>query len=167
MTSFDVGIQSSLKRIAKQKSKMLTTITQAKRNLVSAAFQDVVRLTPQFSGNLASNWKIEVHGVPSSYKRISNYRVRDWRRTPKQYEMGDDPAVSRSNKELAKLSTIKWNSRVSIVNNTPYAQEIQDAPGNGIKIRPVNLLGGEVAMANYVRMKYKTMRISKLIKTVS
>ena len=81
--------------------------------------------------------------------------------------MGDDPAVSRSNKELAKLSTIKWNSHVSIVNNTPYAQEIQDAPGNGIKIRPVNLLGGEVAMANYVRMKYKTMRISKLIRTVS
>lgn len=91
--------------------------------------------------------------------------MRDWRKVPKRYKMGDDPAVSRSNKELAKVSAIRWNSRVSIVNRTPYAQEIQDAPAS--TIRSVNLVNGEVAMANYVRMKYKTMRINKLIKTVS
>ncbi len=165
MASFDLGIDKSLARIAKQKNKLATTVTQAKQNLVTAAFEDVVRLTPQFSGNLASNWKIEIHGVPAGYKRIANYRVRDWRKVPKRYKMGDDPAVSRSNKELAKVSAIRWNSRVSIVNRTPYAQEIQDAPAS--TIRSVNLVNGEVAMANYVRMKYKTMRINKLIKTVS
>lgn len=174
MADLDLDIATLMKRVIKNKEKLLTNVTAAKRNLVVAVFTDIVNLTPQFSGNLASNWKIEVAGRQAGYSKIANYRVRDWRKTPKQYKMGDSPATTRAFKELNKVDDIRWNSRVSIVNYTPYAEDIQNATvrgsGNvtdGFTVRPVNTLNGEVAMVNYARMKYKNMRLSTLINKIS
>ena len=54
-------------------------VTETKRRLVRDIFTDLVEGSPQWSGNLASNWYIEFHGNAGRYKKIRDYKVRDWR----------------------------------------------------------------------------------------
>lgn len=146
------------------------------RRLVATMFVDLVHHTPQWSGNLATQWTIEVHGKTSNPAELAAHRV--WSRYASSkngslmdrvvagmpiYQMGDDPAVTTTlNREAGKLAEIKWNSKVAFVNKAPYAQEIEDNPGY---IRPENIPAsyGRVAMVGYLNYKYKHLGTLKSI----
>lgn len=154
------GLNSLLAKIEKHKLLMHKTVTERKRRLVEMVLTDLVQGSPQWSGNLASNWYIEFHGNTGSYSPIGNYSKTDWKTNP-HYERGADPAVSQTlARELPKLSGIRWNSKVQIVNYTPYAREVEQGigPGGWKGIRPENYKYGQIAMAEYVKMKYSRLR---------
>jgi hypothetical protein len=77
--------------------------------------------------------------------------------------VGDDPAVSTTlARELAKVADIRWNSKVQLVNYTPYASEVEAGTGpNGKPIRKENYKYGQIAMAAYVVTKYSSLRTLK------
>ena len=151
--------------IAKLKKHQLIVegqVTETKRRLVRDIFTDLVQGSPQWSGNLASNWYIEFHGNTAKYKKIRDYKVRDWRRED-PYHVGKDPAVIKTlNRELPKIADIRWNSKIQIVNYAPYAASVEMGVGpEGRKIRDVNYKYGQIAMAGYVVAKYSQLRTLK------
>lgn len=142
-------------------------VTQTYRDLIEAIFVDIVKHTPQFSGNLAQGWQI-VFG-PYSATAINTYSdaerkqlVRESKRDEfDPYERGDDPAVSVTlDRELPKLSAVRWNSKVSIVNSISYAEDVDagNAPDGTQGIRPENLYYGKVFMTSYAEVKYSKLK---------
>lgn len=168
------GTRELVQKMRKDIDKLKGSVQATHQNLVRMIFRDMVAYTPQWSGELAMHWGIEVHGQTSpapytlknpAYER----RVAENRRDPEPFQMGADPAVSMTvSRELAKIKTIKYNSKVRIVNRMPYALEVQRGQGPfGKPIRDVNRLAafGGVAMMDYVDMKYRNARqLKKAIK---
>ena len=125
------------------------------RKLVRKVFTDLVENSPQWSGNLASNWRIGSGG----YTQIAEYDPQDWY-TENPYQMADDPAVAMTlMREVPKLDSIIYKSPVRIFNPTPYAAEVEAGEGPGRPIREVNKLAeyGGVAMIGYVNQKYNLL----------
>lgn len=132
------------------------------RKLGRLIFTDLVTNSPQWSGNLASNWRIG----SGSYSQISGYE--NWQEYANEpYRMGDDPAVSMTlMREMQKLSAVTYRDEIHISNPTPYASEVEagEAP-NGRPIREENKLAeyGGVAMIGYVTTKYGKLGGKKLV----
>ena len=162
----DKGSRELVARMKKDVAKMKTNLEQTHQRLVLSMFRDLVAHTPQWSGELAMHWSIEVHGAkaPAAYTYVSNLsRGKSYTEglTVEPYRMGADPAVSSTiARELPKIREIKYNSIVKFVNNTPYAYEVEKGlDAKGKPLRDVNLT--TAIMRNYLDMKYKNLRVYK------
>ena len=158
------GMDGMIAKLKKHKLLMEDEITDTKQRLAKLVFTDLVRGSPQWSGNLASNWYIEFHGNTGSYRPIPGYSEENWQRTEGEdlYQVGDDPAVSNTiGRELPKIPSIRWNSKVTIANYTPYAAEVEEGIGPFGPIRDVNYKYGQIAMVGYVMAKYSKLRTLK------
>ena len=163
------GSREMAAKMRKDFEKFKTNLTKTHQNLVKMMFRDLVAHTPQWSGELALHWGIEVHGMtaPSAGAKLSRLYDKSYTDYMQKdvYKMGEDPAVTRTvARELAKVDKIRYNSIVKFVNNLPYAQDVQDGKGpNGRSIREVNMLAayGGVAMVNYIDMKYNKLGAAK------
>lgn len=153
------GLEGMLDKLKKHNLLVKGQVAAVKRNLVKDVFTDLVKGSPQWSGNLASNWYIEFHGNKGFYNPIID--LEPDRVEP--YQLGDDPTVTNTlNRELGKIGQIKWNSKVQIVNYTPYATEVEEGIGpRGAQIRPENYKYGQIAMVGYVMIKYGSLRTLK------
>lgn len=171
------GSQELIKKLNRDKLRIQRSVTETHRRIVKHIFTDLVTLTPQWSGNLASNWYIEFHGIKGTYQEhpdkydsdIWNYRQAIGM-LGEYHQRGDAAAVGEAlRRELPKLSSIRWNSIVRIVNYTPYAEDVEnnigpdDGKGGTRKIRGVNILEsyGGVAMKGYIEMKYSNLNTLK------
>ena len=162
------GVDNMMRKLDKHKLLVLGSIAATKRQVVTAVMVDLVKNSPQWSGNLASQWYVEFHGHKGSYRPIPDYvEPHSWRYTDDHYSMGDDPAVSQTiAREKAKIENIRWNSKVQIINYAPYASDVEAGfgpegfSGQPRPIRPENILAsyGKVAMAAYVTTKYNNLR---------
>lgn len=167
------GSQAFMAKLRKNQVDLENKVTETHRRIVKHILTDLVTFTPQWSGNLASNWYITFKGVAASYNERDNYEPPYlWKPTDYEpYQMGADPVVAETiRRELQKLPQIRWNTKVTIVNKAPYAQDVEDnigpmgeyddAPRD---FREVNLHPnyGKVAMVGYVEMKYKNLRYLK------
>lgn len=156
------GVDRLMARLEQKKALIYGQITDTKKRIVRHVLTDLVKGSPQWSGNLASQWYVEFHGQRGSYHQIANYSAETWYAN-QHYQMGDDPAVTRTlNRELPKIDGIRWNSKVRIVNYAPYAAEVEQGIGpEGQPIRDENLELGRVAMVAYVANKYNNIRTLK------
>ena len=156
------GVDGFIKKLRQKELVMQGKVTEVKRRIVKDIFTDLVKGSPQWSGNLASNWYIEFHGAKSAYNPIANYHPSNYHDSDK-YSVGMNPAVSDTlNREIPKISQIRWNTKVIITNETPYAKEVEEGKGPGYKkIRPENLKYGQVAMLGYVLVKYGKLKTLK------
>lgn len=168
------GTREMVDQMKRDIVRLKGSVTATHQNLVKTMFLDLVAHTPQWSGELAMHWGIEVHGSqsPGPYS-IKNpgweRRVSANRRDPEPYQMGSDPAVSMTvSRELKKIESIRYNSIVRFVNRMPYAEEVERGVGpKGKPIREVNRLAayGGVAMVGYLDMKYRNLnQIKKAIR---
>lgn len=163
------GTQAFLAKLRKDKALLEGRVTKTHQKLVTMMFTDLVKHSPQWSGNLTENWYIEYKGVRGSYRETPSYvDLMKQSGLPvgfEPYKMGDDPAVSNTlNRELAKVSGIRWNTKVTFVNHTPYASDVEEGEGpHGRPIRDENKLAsyGGVAMVGYIDMKYRQLRYLK------
>lgn len=160
------GLQAFIKKNEMERLRAKAKITEGVRRVVAGVFRDVVMTTPQYSGNLASNWYIVFGPWGAPYRELPSYGVT----TDHPYERGNDPAVSETlDRELWKLDNIRWNSKVLIRNSTPYASDVEAYRGpNGKPIRPENKINGQVIMAELTAMKYQFDRsaVTKLLRGI-
>lgn len=156
------GVDSMVAKLKKYELLAKGRVAETKRRLVRDIFTDLVKGSPQWSGNLASNWYIEFHGNTGAYREIADHDSNNWYRED-PYQLGDDPAVGATlARELPKVAQIRWNSKVSLVNYTPYATDVEEGQGpDGRDIRPENYKYGQIAMVGYVSMKYSALRTLK------
>lgn len=156
------GIEGMMAKLKRHELLVKGKIAETKRRLVTDIFTDLVKGSPQWSGNLASNWYIEFTGSKGSYRPVAGYSDNNWQRD-EPYQLGDDPAVTSTlDRELPKVSQIKWNTNVKLVNYAPYALEVEAGTGpDGKPIREENYRYGQIAMVGYVSTKYNALRTLK------
>lgn len=163
------GLQAAMRKLEKHKLLIHGQIADTKRRIVKHVLTDLVTNSPQWSGNLASQWYVEHASSPKgSYKPLPEYMTPyAWEPLYDPHQMGDNPAVANTlARELPKVASIKWNSSVKIVNYAPYAEDVENnigpegMDGTQHEIRPENLLPsyGAVAMVGYASMKYNNLR---------
>ena len=131
-------------------------------------FVDLVTRTPQWSGNYASNWRITTN--PNS----SAYTPSPWKGATRRENAGvrGDTRGTATPIRLTNISLAKVDFRqpVYFMNNTPTIFE-EDTGSPGVvgyeqpfeganmasmtKVRPENLIDGQVALASYIVNKYK------------
>jgi hypothetical protein len=134
-------------------------INAVHREVVRRIFTDLVLHSPQWSGNLASNWYVG----SGSYRPTPGYSPGNWGNA-NPYSMGSDPAVSTVLKrEAGKIAKLSYRQPIKILNAAPYASEVEAGQGpNGNPIRELNKLEayGGVAMIGYADMKYNQLKSS-------
>lgn len=159
-------IRGYLQRLDLTEKRQLGKVTETYRKLVAEIFVDIVTHTPQFTGNLAQGWQIVFgpYSVESQEKYSDDareWRFRAWSRGAYEpHQRGDNPAVQDVlSRELPKLEALRFNSKVRIVNNISYAEDVDagEAP-DGHEIRPENLYYGKVFMTSYAQVKYSQMK---------
>jgi len=174
-----INIRGLVQDLMTEKARQEQKVNQIYRQVVAEIFTDIVKHTPQFSGNLTSNWQIEFFGYPASGYHRSHRYLGKKRSTAAAYKLaeekfggpfrrGDNPAVGETlDRELPILADLRWNMKVRIINKTPYADDVEAGAGpNGTNIRDENLTYGKVAMANYAYAKYsRANNIVKIIKS--
>lgn len=161
------GLRELAARIRKDLDKFQIGVTAGYRQVVKTMFTDLVAHTPQWSGELAMHWGIEVHGkkAPGAYTVQNPAWTRQSKALPQlvePFQMGSEPAVSMTiSRELRKIDEIRFNSIVKFVNNMPYAEAVERGEGpKGKPIRDVNQLAsyGGVAMVQYLDAKYGKLK---------
>lgn len=167
-----VGVAQAMAKLEKAKKLVHGNIAGTKRRIVKAVLTDLVSHSPQWSGNLASNWFVEHTGVPKGrYTELPGYQPPAlWEGGGEHFQMGHRDAIDRVlQRELPRVAAIKWNSKVVITNYAGYASDVERGIGptdnQGVEhaIRPENILAryGAVAMVGYASMKYNNLRYLK------
>lgn len=165
------GIEQTIKKLRNAAERHELTVTRAYQNFIRTVFTDIVQHTPQWSGNLASNWRIEVgrywqgrvrYDQLSTYKNDGSYKSIN-----EPFSAGLNPAVDDALLEAEySIQNIKWNSRIRIVNYTPYAEDVEVGlpPEDSGGFRDKNLFHGPnvpahgIAMVAYAEMKYQKLK---------
>ena len=177
------GTQEFIKKLNREKMRIEHSVAETHRRVVKHIFTDLVTLTPQWSGNLASNWVIEYTTHKGGYRRaadkLSNaeWNLAQMTGTLEPPFKRGDGVVNEDNgtvsqafdAQIEKIKGIRYNTAVRIVNYTPYAEEVEnnvgpdDGKGGRRSIREVNILKsyGGVAMKGYIEMKYSNLNTLK------
>ena len=181
MIKFKGAEEATRKLRAFQLKTQISVDRQIVRKL-KIIFTDVVKSTPQWSGNYASNWQVNIGWKSGGYHEIEEYlRPMVWEKEHMNYPhyyRGRDPAVEDTIlREFSVLPTEtymyfwsqpKAKHAFTISNATPYAAdvELQKGPidlkgpnkGEPKPIRKVNLdYYGGVAIKATIEMRYKNL----------
>lgn len=159
------GLEQTIKKLRNAAARHEIKVTEAYRNFVWTVFEDVVRHTPQWSGNLASNWRLEVGGAwvgHGGYRQHPHY-AEEGRKLHLPPLYAGHPAATTSALEWAApaILRVRWNSIVRVVNYSPYAEDVEAGIGpDDSAIRETNKHRGPnvpahgIAMVEYAITKY-------------
>ena len=121
-------------------------------------FKSVVMTSPQWSGNLASNWNYSINSPDTSYSEISE-KSGSAMKFFKSFQVGADPAVSRALRKASVGPVPSWRVPVYITNATPTDQMtgslVQDMADGYVKLRPVNMVPAQGAIISFTLEKFK------------
>lgn len=138
------------------KAKLEGEVNSQMRGVVGLILQDLATNTPQWSGDLAASWQVEVSGesapIGESGLKQDPYEY------PAPHFKGDREAVDITMANNAgMLSQIRYNKQISIVNNNPTV----DAIVTEGQLRPNNFIPGDFMAVKYVAQKYRDKDLSK------
>lgn len=150
-------------KTARQRQQIKTKAAVFIRQKALLVLKDAIKVSPQWSGNFAANWWVEVKGQQGAY--TPKFKVNPWQSLQAskgvkgrmkqqgdpealQYVMGLDPAEY--------LNNIQWNSVLRLVNYAPVADAIENRE---IPLRPVNtqVIGSQGVVA-FLKTKYSFIR---------
>ena len=155
------GLSGLLKKLERHQARVKRGIATEKAKLARKVFVSVVEGSPQWSGNLAQNWNLELGTARGRYQAVMGYNPENWYR-PEPFQAGDDPATTIALYTLPKLTQLKWNTPIRITNYTPYAAQVEAGQGpNGRPIRPDNYRYGQIAMVGYAMLKFGALSGSR------
>lgn len=157
------GIAAYADWLEGEPARIKLEIQQAYRKWALTIHEDITRLTPQWSGNLAANWMVEI-GAPAAAAQflgdptvVFHDESTDliWGREP--YSRGMEPAVSISLDRAKSLRIPAMHEVIYIHNPTTYAEEVETDSGER-RIRPINRLPrtetGKIAMVYHAFTKF-------------
>jgi hypothetical protein len=150
-----VGLNKYLTKSKKQQAQIKNGAANFVRGQTKKILKDLVLNTPQWSGNTAASWQIE---TPSSELKYYDTKlaVEDWQELNPAFFKGHLEAwrVALANAQPA-LKSIRYNSRISIQNTAPYADELATLPESELKLRKGNYIKGDVMAVALVSTKYR------------
>ncbi len=150
MITISTDMNAWKKMTEAHKARIKSTAAQYVRNKTLQIYKFVLERTPQYTSDLVTSWGIEVGAGAASFgytqhpdkgKGLDLYTAAAFSNTgfaPIDSQSEFDSNVKRMY-ELAKVrvSFIKYNSIIKIVNHAPSADIIQDA-NRGSEFRPVS-----------------------------
>lgn len=149
------GLNKYKEKSEKQKALLKQKATEYLRASVRAVLRDLVLKTPQWSGNTAASWKIQTKSHPADWKPTRLYNP-DWEDQKPVRFIGDKEAWKVALElNAAVLKSLRWNTTISIVNESDMALDLATDPDAEEKLRPGNFIAGDVMAVAYVSAKYK------------
>lgn len=155
-------------KIERAKKSMTGQVTAKYKKAVGRVLEDLALNTPQWSGELAASWQVVVGSKGEATARYRGFNKEDTTfeagYNGAQYNMGDRPAVTIAlGNNKADIESIRWNSKVSIVNANPTSRfqaanfrraEVGEHPG----MRDVNRprIAGDFMGVQFVKQKWST-----------
>lgn len=157
------GIESLKRRIQNVTTKTAVSATTLLKHRTRLILNELVLHTPQWSGSTAASWVVEIATYPASKYHYNFAAIRlktdqgHWKAQNPVRKIGnlDALAVSKdANNE--RIASIRYNSKVSIVNVSPIADEIATNPS--FKLRPGNFLPGDYLAIKHTVNKFKHLK---------
>jgi hypothetical protein len=142
------NLRQFLNGVVAERARLEGSVTKKYQQFVTKVFKDLVSHTPQWSGHLAANWHVLTTNetTPGVYP----WKVEDYSRPV--FQMGDPAAVNFAlDNARPKIKSMRWNTKITFANPVPYASEVENDPD---RLRPVNLVSGQVVLARYIAQKY-------------
>lgn len=148
------GVNKFIRKTEKQKARLKQRASDYVQKTVKSVLRDLVLNTPQWSGNTAASWTVVTNqaGAASPYSALFQ---EDWQEVDPRW-IGDKRAWNEAWAEnKATIESIKWNTKVSIKNRAPFADELATDPAAESQLRPGNFIPGDVMAIKKVTAKYK------------
>lgn len=145
MITSKTDLQALARQLKEEVVKLHSYADTTFRSAVTEVFEVIVKGTPQYSGNLATNWHISTEASGGSYAIVANAGKYPLDRP---YQRGDDPAVTAAlSAAKAVISAAKYGTDLYVYNPVPYMAQVEAGQGpHGLALRPENLVDGEVIM---------------------
>ncbi len=165
------GVAAFAKLLRAEAAAIRTEVRRVFREWAVHIHADIATLSPQWSGNLAANWAIDLNAATSTAQELGDPLVRThyapaspaYGRAP--YSRGMLPAVEIALQRGASFQMPKLTDTIVIHNPVEYADEVE-ADSGPRRIRAVNRLprdeGGKIAMVFHAYEKYRTLPLSGL-----
>jgi hypothetical protein len=140
------------KQLALEFGVLELRMTSKYRDFTQQVFKSIVLTSPQWSGNLASNWNYSANSPDTRYKETAE------KDESKIYKVGADPAVSQAISRAEAVAVPSWRIPVYITNTTPadeggyLATEIEEGR---VKLRPVNMIPAQGSIISYAVSRFK------------
>lgn len=163
------ALKMSLAKLQAVRKKVQDTADGRYRQKIFYAIELAARVSPQFSGDFASNWNIVVDGNMPVYKPLPGSGVGTMPRTrldgSTSYQLaahkaGDSEAVSVAlHRAAAQLRGVTVKSKVHIVNATELHTDgtRMIGPDGAVNLRGDNIIPGHVRIESYVRARIKEL----------
>jgi hypothetical protein len=155
-----LNINAWVVKSEKQKALVKMKATEYIRKKTKAVLMEALRVTPQWSGNTALNWKLETTRMGGS-GYIPTLKEKPWNamlfRGEEPRQAGDQRTIATNLMMVnnAALDDIKWNSKIKLVNHAP-AMELMDA--GLVKLRPVNKIPLGDTVVAHLKVKFGFLR---------
>jgi len=159
------GLDEYIGWLEKEPARIKLEVTKALHKWALVVHADITRLTPQWSGNLAANWMLDVGAVTSGAEELGNpdvvsfYQPGDGVFGSAPYSRGMQPAVSISLARAKAARLPALGESLYIHNPTTYAEEVEQDSGER-PIRAINRVprteSGKVAMVYHAYTKYSS-----------
>lgn len=150
-----LGINSYMKKSKLQQAQIKSGAADFVRGQTKKILRDLVLNTPQWSGNTAASWQVQVTGADISYYPTSLH-VEDWKDVDPTKFKGDTEAWREALKNAQPaLKAIRYNKKVSIINTADYADELATLSETELKLRKGNYIEGDVMATKLAAAKYK------------
>lgn len=132
---FITGLDSFQGTVLRKIAKAKHNVTGRYRKLVADMLKELVLNTPQYSGDLAASWQVVVgrkgEALSPDFVRM-NVGLKDaddwYRSNPRQIGNIGALQIAMANNKSA-IASIRWNSRVEIVNNNETVAIITSPEG--------------------------------------
>lgn len=153
-----IGVDSSMTaKFEAIKKQIRDTADKQFRQKALIMFRDLVTHSPQWSGNFASNWRMTMDSGYSGYtESVAKGMITD-RKDARS--MGDMDMIAGP-LNYANTTKVDYRQPLYFINNTPLEfSEAAGGPevtGEGVthKVRPENLVAGQLCLKSYILAKY-------------
>lgn len=157
------NLDQVIKQVDEWEAQVNQLVTDAAKGLSIALFKYAVQISPQYSGDFAANWKLNLNTVDTSAE-LGLFRVLGSDNRPFRSEGHKEAVQYALNANRGRAAPFKLGDSVFISNSSDHGEDnytfrIWD---NTIKFRPVNR--GQIQrrlddfMARYAVIDYATAR---------
>lgn len=159
------GVPAYVKWLEAEALRLRLEVRQVYRKWAMSIHAEIAELTPQWSGNLAANWAIDIGGTltDATYYTGPSYDqpIEEGTRGGPLFSRGMEPAVSLSLERGKSFGLPNLSDSIYIHNPVAYADSVE-TDTNIPPIRAINRVPrsetGKIAMVAYSFAKHSTDR---------
>ena len=149
-SAFDAQVDAAFVKLEAEMSLKFAAFTHK-------VFRSIVLTSPQWSGNLTSNWNYSIKAPDESYSEIAEKELSQVRNYD-PFEVGSNPATGRVLAKVAAAAVPSWRDTVYITNATPNESTgylVDSIIAGKVNLRPVNLVPAQGAIFEFTMGKFK------------